>query len=130
MGLRLRRANSLCLRQEGTMARLDTFLRMEDTRCSSLMEGDNMRRFLFRKPEHMTKARMGNNMEGRIRHMILGMYYDNGCFIFAELSVVCSDPSTFPSTPAPIPTLPSQPMYSEHGHQQPRPGQYNYAAEL
>ncbi|KAG8746665.1 hypothetical protein FRC12_014226 [Ceratobasidium sp. 428] len=39
-----------------------------------------------------------------------------------------SDPSTFPATPAPgAPTIYSQGP-SEHG--QPRPGQYNYAAEL
>jgi len=38
-----------------------------------------------------------------------------------------SDPSTFPSTPANAPTVYSQGP-TEHSH--PRPGQYNYAAEL
>lgn len=53
----------------------------------------------------------------------------------ARTNIRCySDPSTFPTTPGPGsgPTIHSQgPTYSEFSHpSQPRPGQYNYAAEI
>lgn len=62
MGTRLRRASSSYPHREVTMARLDTPLKMEDTRCSSLMGRGIIHRFLFRKPERMTSTGMSRNM--------------------------------------------------------------------